>query len=167
MDATGRYQWPAGARLARDLNAVIACNGQAVCDLGCGRGAIGVAALAAGASDAAFADGDPEALAEARAAVAAAGCTERATFHLHRWGEAIPRGPYRIILGGDILYRPASFAELMDTIALSLANDGTCFLSDPRATLEDELPLLAEARAMTWRVERRSDYSLVRLTPSC
>jgi len=162
-DATGRYPWPAGVRLARDLGAVIACQDQELCDLGCGTGVVGRAALQAGARRVAFLDGADDALAGLRELL---GSEPRASFHLHQWGEVPPGGPYRLILGGDILYREAFFPQLLASIALGLAADGQCLLADPRTRLEEELPGLAQAAGLTWSSVRRSDFTLVSLRPA-
>jgi predicted nicotinamide N-methyase len=159
VDATGRYAWPAGKRLTRDLAEVVDCRGRTVCDLGCGLGALGHAALQLGAASVDFLDGSDEVLAGARAG---AEREPRAAFHLHRWGEPMPRR-YDLILGGDILYRPAFFAPLLDSVASGLATEGLCLLADPREHLEEELPTLAAERGLSWSPERRGDFTLVRL----
>ncbi|MBA3710733.1 MAG: methyltransferase domain-containing protein [Planctomycetes bacterium] len=163
-DGTGGYPWPAGERLTRDLAAIVSCAGLTVCDLGCGRGALGCAALASGARRVAFADVNPDALATAEAIVADRGWSARASFHRHRWDEPIPLAPYDLILGGDILYRPDFFSELMSTIAASLAADGRCLLSDPRKRLDPELAGLASAHGLALRTKRRSDHTIAWLT---
>lgn len=159
-DLTWRYRWPAGRRLEADLPAVVACAGQTVCDLGCGQGALARAALAQGAAHVTAADGAADAVALLRASIN----DPRFTAVQHSWGEPIPGGPFTVILGGDILYRPALHPELIRSIALSLAPDGLALLVDPRRTLEAELPLLAATHHLTWHPERRDDYTLVRLT---
>jgi len=158
VDATGRYAWPAGRRLARDLSAVVDCRDRVICDLGCGTGVVGRAALQAGARRVAFLDGAADALALVRQALAD---EPRADYHLHQWGDAPPGGPYGLILGGDILYREAYFPQLLASIALGLAPAGQCLLSDPRSRLEEELPLLAAAAGLDWASVRRNDFTLV------
>jgi len=162
VDATGRYAWPAGLRLARDLQKVVACHDLEVCDLGCGTGVVGRAALHCGARRVAFLDGAADALAHVRQALHD---EPRAVYHLHRWGDAPPGGPYRLILGGDILYREECFPLLLASIALGLATDGQCLLSDPRQRLEEELPALAAVAGLSWTSVRRSDFTLVTLRP--
>ncbi len=160
-DGTWAYQWPAGARLARDFATIVSCVGLAVCDLGCGAGALGRAALAGGARSVTFADGNPAALASVHAALGAMADDARIEFHPHRWGEPLPGAPYDLILGGDILYRPECFADLLTSIAHGLGEHGRCLLSDPRKVLEPELPMFAEERALTWTTRRMKDYTLV------
>ena len=89
---------------------------------------------------------------------------DRAQAVLHAWGEPLPQGPWEVILGGDILYRPECFAALFDTIAGSLTADGCALLSDPRITLEHGLPSLAKARGLRWESARIDHFSLVTLT---
>jgi 2-polyprenyl-3-methyl-5-hydroxy-6-metoxy-1,4-benzoquinol methylase len=159
VDATGRYAWPAGRRLTRDLAEVVDCDGRAICDLGCGLGALGHAALRLGAARVDFLDGSEEALA---GAIIGLEHEPRAACHRHQWGEPMPRR-YDLILGGDILYRAELFAALLDSIASGLAPGGLCLLSDPREHLEEELPRLAAERSLSWTTERRSDFTLARL----
>jgi predicted nicotinamide N-methyase len=161
-DGTARYAWPAGRRLAADLPAVADLRGRSVADLGCGTGVCGRAAIAAGAASVLCADGDAAVVAGVAAALEP---PHRAC--VHRWGEALPGGPFAVILGGDILYRPDCFADLLTTVALSLAPDGLALLADPRTDLEPVLPDLAAARRLAWATERRpGPYTLVRVRRS-
>jgi SAM-dependent methyltransferase len=153
-DLTGGYAWPAGDRMARDLHAVAAFAGRRVLDLGCGPGQLGRRALALGAATVVFADGSAAVV----AALAGFAAVE------HRWGDPVPGAPFDVILGGDILYRPECFADLLRSIALALAPDGVALLSDPRPVLDAELPALAAAAHLTWTTARRADYTLATLT---
>lgn len=152
-DLTGAYPWPAGNRFARDLHDVVPVAGRRVLDLGCGPGQCGRRALELGAAVVVFADGSP-------AVVAAIG----GGAILHQWGEPVPGAPFDVILGGDILYRPECFTDLLCSIATALAADGVALLSDPRSVLDDELPVLALAAHLTWTTVRHADYTLARLT---
>jgi predicted nicotinamide N-methyase len=160
-DQTGVYAWPAGDRMARDLPSLFTAGGETICDIGCGRGHLGFTALALGASAVVFADGNPEVCAGVRRVCAANAIA--ATVVEHQWGDPLPGGPFACILGGDLLYRASSFAALLASIAASLRSEtGEALLSDPRLTLEPELPDLAAAAGLTWQRERRHDYTLVR-----
>jgi predicted nicotinamide N-methyase len=163
-DHTWAYAWPAGTRLAPELASIVPLAGARLADLGCGLGGLGCTALGAGAAEVLFADGAAGAVAWLAALIAANGFAARARVANHRWGEPLPGAPWPLLVGGDILYRPRSFPVLLDSIALSLAPEGLCLLSDPRATLEDELPELARARGLWWQQERRAaGYTLIRL----
>ena len=163
-DCTWAYCWPAGVRLSAELPVLARCPGAAVADLGCGRGHGGLSALVAGAARVAFADGDPAVLRWVEGVLAANGFAGRARACVHAWGDPIPGGPYDVVFGGDILYRPDFFAPLLASIATSLADDGVALLSDPRRRLEPELPPLAAAAGLDWSSERRdAGYTLVRL----
>ena len=163
-DCTWAYCWPAGVKLSAELATLVPCAGRAVADIGCGRGHGGLSALVAGAGRVAFADGDPEVVRWVQGVLAANGFTARAQAHIHRWGEVIPGAPYDVVFGGDILYRPECFADLLASIAASLTNDGIALLSDPRLRLDRELPGLAAAAGLSWDFERRdAGYTLVRL----
>ena len=162
-DATWAYAWPAGMRLAAELAAVAFCAGRRVLDLGCGGGQCGRAALAAGAREVVFADASP-----ARWSTWLRCCRWRSPGAGARsttaGGDAPPHGPFDLVLGGDILYRPFLFAELLASVAAGIGRDGAAVLADPRTTLEPELPPLAAAAGLTWEpVRRAGGYTLVRL----
>lgn len=159
---TWGYRWPAGERLAADLPAMGLCAGCRCVDLGCGRGHLGLTALAAGATAVCFADGSRHPLRYLEQVISCNELGDRATTSLHRWGEPLPGSPWQVILGGDILYRPECFAALFNTIATSLSPDGAAYLSDPRSCLEKNLPALATAAGCQLTIERVADnYSLV------
>ncbi len=162
-DGTGGYAWPAGQQLARDLAALLDCRGLVVCDLGCGGGALGCAALAHGAAALHFCDADERALARACAAAAALGAGGRARAHRHAWGEPLPVADCDAILGGDILYRPDLHDALLASIASGLAPSGVALLADPRVRLEEDLARRAQDHGLTWRTHRMSDFTLVRI----
>ena len=83
---------------------------------------------------------------------------------VHNWGDPLPGNPWPCILGGDILYRPECFQVLLQTISLSLAPDGTAYLSDPRTQLEADLPTLAKKAGLQWNCSRPNGrYTLVSL----
>jgi SAM-dependent methyltransferase len=154
-DGTWRYAWPAGERMSAELGALVELRGRHVIDVGCGRGRLGLLALDLGAASATGADRSAEAL---------AALPERpGLIRLrHHWGEALPICD--VLLGGDILYRPAAFPELLDSIASAVAGGGIALLADPRQRLEPELPELAAARGLSWLPERRpTGYTLVRV----
>jgi predicted nicotinamide N-methyase len=164
-DHTWAYSWPAGLRMAAELPTLLPLAGARCCDLGCGLGALGFTALGAGASWVQFADGAAGSVAWIAAAIAPNALAARAHATRHDWGTPLPNSPWPLILGGDILYRPASFPALIATIAASLAPGGLCLLSDPRSVLEPDLPTLAEAHGLSWTPARRpTDYTLIRLT---
>lgn len=162
-DVTCLYQWQAGAFLAtlpqtRDL-----CAGRRVADLGCGRGTLGLSACAFGAAQVLFADASAVAIDLLGRTIAANDLGGRARAALHTWGGPLPDGPWEVILGGDILYRPECFPALIDTIAASLGGHGVALLSDPRITLEEQLPALASARDLTWETARIAHVTVVTL----
>jgi 2-polyprenyl-3-methyl-5-hydroxy-6-metoxy-1,4-benzoquinol methylase len=160
-DGTGRYDWPACRRFVDDLPLVADLRGRRVLDLGCGPGGAGRAALALGAASVTFADADPDALALVRTRLEDA--APRATTTRHTWGGPVPGGPWDVVLCADVLYRPAFFADLLASVAASLAADGLALFSDPRTSLESELPALAQKAGLTWASERRqAGYTLVR-----
>lgn len=162
-DVTCLYQWPAGAYLGSTLAELAPCAGRRVADLGCGRGTLGLSACAAGAARVLFADASPVAIEFLARTLQANALSERAHAVQHAWGTPLPSGPYDLILGGDILYRPDYFAELMTTIARSLAPQGCALLSDPRTTLESRLSDLAAGHRLQWTTQRIDHTTIVRL----
>ncbi|HEX3134113.1 MAG TPA: methyltransferase domain-containing protein [Planctomycetota bacterium] len=163
-DVTCLYQWKAGAFLATLPTTREQCRGRRVVDLSCGRGTLGLSAGAEGAARVLFADASAVAIDFLTRTIAQNNLTERAGAALHTWSEALPDGPWEVILGGDILYRPEWFPALLDTIAASLSSDGCALLSDPRSTLEDGLPALANARGLAWNSERIEQFTVVTIT---
>ena len=164
-DLTWAYPWPAGERLARDLDAVLDPTGLRVAELGCGRGRCGVTALLLGAAQATFCDLAPEPLAYVRDALAANRLETRGITALHAWGDPVPGGPFDLVIGADILYRPAFHRALLTSIAGALTPGGRALLADPRTSLEEDLPALAAGLGLSWQPERRpGNYTLVRLT---
>ncbi|MDA3961012.1 MAG: methyltransferase domain-containing protein [Planctomycetota bacterium] len=160
---TWAYNWPAGDRFARDLLTLVEVVGKRVCDLGCGQGQLGFTALRAGAQ-VCFADGSAHPLGFIRAMLEANQLTADCIHH--QWGDPIPGAPYDLILGGDILYRRECFEALVCSIASSLAPGGQALLSDPRSTLEAELPSLASAQNLRYASQRYDGYTLVCLERS-
>jgi len=163
-DVTCLYQWKAGAFLATLPNLRERCAGRRVADLGCGRGTLGLSACAYAATRVLFADASSVAIDFLTRTLAQNQLDDRASAVLHTWGMPLPDGPWEVILGGDILYRPECFPALLDTIAASLSRDGCAWLSDPRNTLEPGLPDLATARGLAWASERIGQITVVTVT---
>lgn len=172
-DVTCLYQWPSGTRLAEYLSTHLAtlapCRDRRVADLGCGRGGLGLTAFAAGASAVLFADASPVAVEFLTRTIAMNALNEpsphmpRAHVVQHHWGTALPGAPYDLILGGDILYRPECFADLMTTIAGSLSRQGCALLSDPRTVLEPQLTDLAAKNRLTLTTHRIEQTTVIHL----
>jgi predicted nicotinamide N-methyase len=151
-DLTWAYPWPAGLRFSAVLARFADCRARRIADLGCGRGNLGLTALLASAAQVVFADRSATALAFVEAVLGANGLAARGLIARHEWGTPIPGAPFDLILGGDILYRPAFFPHLLASIAHSLASDGHALLADPRQRLDAELPDLAAAAGVTWDI---------------
>lgn len=161
-DLTWAYPWPAGERLAADLASVVDCRGLRIAELGCGRGRTGLTALLLGAAEVLFTDLAPEPLAYVNLALEANRLQSRGRTALHAWGAPLPDGPFDLLIGADILYRPAFHAALLQSIASSLGPLGRCLLADPRTELEPELPALAASCGLLWKPQRRTkQYTLV------
>jgi predicted nicotinamide N-methyase len=162
-DVTCLYQWPVGATLAARLADQVSCQDRRVADLGCGLGSLGLSALALDAREVLFADGSAIAIDLLQRTITLNGLGKRARAERHRWGEPLPAGPWDVILGGDILYRPDYFPQLLSTIATSLSNAGCALLSDPRTTLEERLPDLAATQGLTWTSRRDDAVTIITL----
>ncbi len=162
-DITGIYSWRVGSGLSAGLAAITDVSKRTVLDLGCGRGALGLSALALGAAHVTFADASPVVVDWLARLIALNDLSGRASVVRHAWGEPVPGAPVELVLGGDVLYRPRCHDALLTSIAAALADDGLALLSDPRERLEPELPDLASAHGLTWATERRADSTLVRI----
>lgn len=162
-DITGVYAWRVGSGLSAGLAQLVEVDGRTVLDIGCGRGALGLSALALGARHAIFADASPVLVDWLARVVALNQLGDRASVVRHAWGDAVPGVRADLVLGGDVLYRPACQDALLASIAGALADDGVALLSDPRERLEPELPDLAAAHGLTWTSERRADCTLIRI----
>lgn len=166
-DVTCLYQWPSGTRLAEYLSTHLAtlapCHDRRVADIGCGRGVLGLTAYAAGAASVLFADASPVAVEFLTRTIALNALAPRAQVVQHHWGTALPGELYDLILGGDILYRPECFADLMTSIALSLSANGCALLSDPRTTLEPQLTELAAMHRLKWTMQRIEMTTVIHL----
>lgn len=157
---TWAYVWPAGLRLAHDLSETD-IRGRRICDLGCGRGLLGLTALKLGAAHVSFCDASSEVLHYVSLCIERNGLSQRSVCLQHRWGQPLPDGPYDLILGGDILYRPELFEALINSIASGLAPHGSALLSDPRHQLEAEVSVLAMAHRLTASIQRHETYTLI------
>lgn len=134
------YVWPAGLVLAelvaRELAPELA--GRRVLELGCGLGAVGLAAAKAGAR-VTLADREPEALVEVRR-IAAENQLEVDTLLLE-WGR-VPEslvGVFDRVLGSDIMYDPAQLTPMTGALATLLSPGGAAYLSDPDRADADAL----------------------------
>ena len=157
---TWAYDWPAGQRLAADLTHFSLPD--RVADLGCGRGLLGLTALQHGCREVLFADASAVVLEYVQEVLKLNNFD--AEVAVHKWGEPLPGGQWPCILGGDILYRPECFKDLMYSLAQSLTEDGYAYLSDPRRQCEPELQELAADNGLILTVDRPGDrYSLLML----
>ena len=169
--ATWPYLWPGGLRLAEDLidhtadflpmdqNSLEHAH---VVDLGCGRGLLGMLALCLGFQRVSFMDGDDLPL-----GLIAQQLSDfpKAQCRLLEWGGPIPGDAADILLGGDVLYRPAYHNSLLHSISESLAPNGIAYLGDPRKKVEENLSEVAEQHGLDYKhMLRQNNYSLVQLT---
>ena len=165
--ATWPYLWPGGLRLAADLSTLLPTDAHSlqsahVVDLGCGRGLLGMAALALGFRRVTFVDGDSSPLDLLRPLLNNFPGASCATVS---WGQAISGDGADYILGGDVLYRPEFHPALLRSIANSLKTYGIAYLGDPRSQLENNLPeLAANQDCLLTTSHRPGPYSLCTIT---
>lgn len=125
------YLWPAGMVLADLVATELAprLRGRAVVELGCGLGALGIAAARAGGR-VTLTDEEPEALALAQANATANGVAVR--LHRLEWSR-VPdalAGAFDVVLGSDITYSPDQIAPLLGALDTLLAPGGEAFIAD-------------------------------------
>ncbi|TVR17019.1 MAG: methyltransferase domain-containing protein [Planctomycetota bacterium] len=165
--ATWPYLWPGGLRLAADLPFLLQDRPlpRNTLDLGCGRGILGFAAVHLGCKRVTCVDGDSRAVHVVSQAAEQRGLQQLNAIH-HTWEHTpLTGGPFALILGGDILYRPQYHQHLMETIALHLSDDGEAWLADPRQVVEPQLPIIAAECGLQWSHHiRPGPYSLCRLS---
>ncbi len=164
---TWAYSWPAGERFAKDLSSIFpdkGLTGKRIADIGCGRGYLGLSTFTHQPETVLFADGSPYPLQFVQSVLCLNRLTGGSTC-VHHWGTPLPDGPWDIILGGDILYRPECFKQLFTTVVSSLSTDGAAYFSDPRSILEPQLPEIAQRCALTYNQQRVEEqrYTLITL----
>ena len=126
------YVWPAGLVLAelvaRELGPQLA--GRRVLELGCGLGAVGLAAAKAGAR-VTLVDREPEALVEVqRIAAENALVVETMQLEWSRVPDSLA-GAFDVVLGADIVYDPSQLTPMLGAMQTLLAPGGTAYLADP------------------------------------
>jgi predicted nicotinamide N-methyase len=144
------YLWPAAQVLAELVSTDLAprVRGRAVIELGCGLGAVGLAAARAGA-EVTLTDGDREALALAESNARENDLTVR-TLPLEwaRVPDALA-GAFDVVLGSDVSYSPDSTVELVGAIDTLLAADGEAWLSHPARVYGSVLVAAANRAKLT------------------
>lgn len=121
--------WPAGESLALDLLDLPPMEGRRVLDLGCGVGAVGLAALARGAR-VTFFDWEPRSLAIVRLAAESQGLFGEA-YVAADWRDPPPLGTFDLVLGADLLYEARNLPAVARFLAAHLAPEGEAWIADP------------------------------------
>ena len=86
-DITGIYSWRVGSGLSAGLADITSVKGRTVLDLGCGRGALGLSALALGATRVIFADASPVVIDWLTRLIALNDLASRTSVVRHVWGD--------------------------------------------------------------------------------
>lgn len=123
------YLWPSARALAPLIGAIPDLAGRRVLDLGCGLGALGLAAAARGAT-AVLNDVRPEALELAKRNAERNGLTvETACFD---WSAApADLGAFDAIFAADVFYEDGMLGTVLRFLRKHLADDGLAWISDP------------------------------------
>jgi predicted nicotinamide N-methyase len=157
--------WRSGTALAAALAAEPPPAGARVLELGCGLAAPSIVAARAGASVLAT-DGATDAVAFAAHSLAlnqTVGEVAHAAWADHG-DELVERGPFDLVLGGDVLYTPANAELLAELLPRLLAPWGEARLADPgRANARVFLAAVRERFAV--RETDAGDVTLYRLIP--
>lgn len=140
--------WEAGRALAEYLARGPVLRGP-VLELGAGVGLTGIVAALRGAT-VLQTDMVPDALRTARLNAARTGVEDRVRAVVADWRAWPIRQQFRLVLGADIIYRPALHASLRAVLRQTLASGGTALLADPGRESGDQFArrLMADG----WRV---------------
>lgn len=122
------YLWPAGELLAEAVLTHPLPPGDAVIEIGCGIGLVGLAALAAGRR-VTFSDYDATALALASYNARQNGFDKFETLRLD-WRESL-HCRFPVVLAGDLLYEARNHAPLVALLDAMLESGGVAWFSDP------------------------------------
>lgn len=144
------YAWPAGLVLAEHVAGELAdeLRGRRVLELGCGLGAVGLAAAKVGAA-VTLSDREPEAL---KAALANAQENGLSVETLELVWSHVPEslvGAFDVILGADLMYDPAQLSPLLGAVHALLAPDGRAWLADPDRAVSEEVSASAARAGLT------------------
>ena len=119
--------WPAGEALARHVMDVGDLAARRVLDLGCGVGAVGLAAGVRGAR-VTFLDWEPRSL-EIVALSAGRLGVEPTELVTGDWREPPALGPFDLVLAADVLYEAGNVEPVARFLARHLAPDGEAWLT--------------------------------------
>ncbi len=140
--------WPSAESLTRELLRVPeAWNGQRVLDLGCGVGAVGLAAARRGAA-VTFLDWEPRALEITRRSVAALDIPD-AEYVAADWREYAPDLPFEKILAADVLYEARNIPGVARFLGKALRPGGEAWIADPGRNHAKDFPVAARASGLT------------------
>ena len=133
--------WPASQALARAMaHAPSICRGKRVLELGCGLGAIGLAAAASGAAEVLLTDAEPTVLECVEEAAVATGVAENVKTQVFDWSDHEQRAdlqararPFDLLLAADVLYDEASPDLVASLIAALLPSaESEALIADPQ-----------------------------------
>jgi predicted nicotinamide N-methyase len=160
-NAVGQKLWPASQAFARMLTETPSqVKDLDVVELGCGLGAVGIAAALAGARSVLLTDFQERSLELAALTAEANGVADRVSTRLLDWTD-VPEdlGSADVIVGADVLYDSALAGHLLDVVARYICvprKDRTraeprCLLVDPpMRQARAKLPELCAARGLYW-----------------
>lgn len=143
--------WASALALCPEVLALGDLRGQRVLDLGCGLGATGLAAAAAGAT-VDFLDWEPRALAFVQESAEALDLAIGELFSVD-WRKERFAPVYDLILGTDVLYEERLIAPVAALLHAALKPSGQAWITDPERQVADRFAAIAREQGLRCAIQ--------------
>ena len=158
--------WPTAARIIAKLDELPPLHGRTVLDLGCGVGAVGLAAAARGA-EVSFLDWEQRALSLVAASAETSGLGKPRALVCADWRDDCGLEPFEFILASDVLYEPRNLEPVAAFVRRHLRPGGEAWVGDPDRGPARKFGEVAEQAGLEVSRDVADDRPLwrLRLTP--